>query len=380
MAYREVSVIEIREVLRLWVGGEGFRAVERLTTVDRKTVRRYVSAATELGLERDGEADQITDVLVAGVVDAVRPQRPGGHGAAWEACEANREVLVKWLQTQGLTVVKAHQLLERQGVVVPPRTLYRFAAQELGVGRPETTVRVADCEPGSELQVDFGRMGLIADPVSGRRRVCQALVFTPAFSRYSFVWLTHSQTLASVVVGFEAAPSVCSRGVRHGGFGWFDRVDHPGRERSAERQRDRRGHRDPPGPAARCRESRQDRRLPRSAGVPLFDDVPHRRPAPGVDAREPGQRQGSKSDHGGCRHSRMGENRARQDAVHHVKDSTHMSDSGRHGQAQRRPDTRPRLASRRAEATSGRQVVRSARTESATPSPTLRMVLATASE
>lgn len=205
MAYREVSVIEIREVLRLWVGGEGLRGVERLTTVDRKTVRRYVNAAVELGLERDGGVDQITDVLVAGVVEAVRPHRPGGHGAAWEACEANREVLVKWLQVQHLSVVKAHQLLERQGVVVPQRTLYRFAAQELGVGRPEITVRVADCEPGAELQVDFGRMGLIADPGSGRRRVCQALVFTPVFSRYSFVWLTFSQTLASVIEGFEAA-------------------------------------------------------------------------------------------------------------------------------------------------------------------------------
>ena len=53
------------------------------------------------------------------------------------------------------------------------------------VGRG-VTVRVNDSEPGDELQVDFGRMGLIADLVSGRRRVCQALVFTPVVSSY---WL-----------------------------------------------------------------------------------------------------------------------------------------------------------------------------------------------
>jgi hypothetical protein len=39
MAFREVPVYEIREVLRLWLGGEGSRSVARLTGVDRKTVR-----------------------------------------------------------------------------------------------------------------------------------------------------------------------------------------------------------------------------------------------------------------------------------------------------------------------------------------------------
>ena len=42
MAFREVRVFEVREVLRLWLAGEGFRSIERLSAVDRKTVRRYV--------------------------------------------------------------------------------------------------------------------------------------------------------------------------------------------------------------------------------------------------------------------------------------------------------------------------------------------------
>ena len=45
MTFREVPMFEVREVLRLWLGGEGLRAVARLSRVDRKTVRRYVDAA-----------------------------------------------------------------------------------------------------------------------------------------------------------------------------------------------------------------------------------------------------------------------------------------------------------------------------------------------
>ena len=40
MAFREVRVFEVREVLRLWLAGDGIRATERLVGFDRKTVRR----------------------------------------------------------------------------------------------------------------------------------------------------------------------------------------------------------------------------------------------------------------------------------------------------------------------------------------------------
>ena len=45
MAFREVGVHEIKEVLRLWLRGEGLRSFARLARVDRKTARRYVEAA-----------------------------------------------------------------------------------------------------------------------------------------------------------------------------------------------------------------------------------------------------------------------------------------------------------------------------------------------
>ena len=54
MVFREVPMFEVREVLRLWLGGEGLPAVARLSRVDRKTVSRYVDAAIEVGVAADG--------------------------------------------------------------------------------------------------------------------------------------------------------------------------------------------------------------------------------------------------------------------------------------------------------------------------------------
>jgi transposase len=206
MAFREVRVFEVREVLRLWLAGEALRGIERLVGLDRKTVRRYVAAAVELGLDRGGGDGQLSDVFLGQVVEAVRPHRRDGRGQAWHVLVAQHDQLARWLVEQKLTVVKTHELLARQGVVVPQRTLHRYALEVLGVGRGRgPTVRVADGEPGDELQVDFGRMGLIFDPVSDRNRVVHALIFTACYSRHCFVWLTHRQAVDAVIAGFEAA-------------------------------------------------------------------------------------------------------------------------------------------------------------------------------
>jgi hypothetical protein len=81
MAFREVRVYELREVLRLWLDGEGFRSIERLSGVDRKTVRRYVTAAQGIGLDRESDVDQLNDVFIGSVVEVVRgPSGPSPPG------------------------------------------------------------------------------------------------------------------------------------------------------------------------------------------------------------------------------------------------------------------------------------------------------------
>jgi transposase len=204
MAYREVCVNEVREVLRGWLAGAGLRTVAGRAGVDRKTARRYVQAAQAAGVARNGGVGQLSDEVIGAVVAAVRPVRPAGHGSAWQLLQEHREQIAGWVG-QGLTVVKIGTLLGRRGVVVPYRTLHRFCVQCCGYGTGSATVRVADGEPGGECQLDFGTMGLLVEPDAGRRRLAHALIFTAVYSRHMFVWLTFAQTLQAVIAGCEAA-------------------------------------------------------------------------------------------------------------------------------------------------------------------------------
>ena len=200
MAYREVHVVEVQEVLRLWSAGQSLRSIARRSGLDRKTVRRYVEAGQAVG-GRLGEA--VSEAVLAGAVALVRSQGPGVHGESWRACEEHRERLSGWV-SEGVPLSKIQELLHRHvGVVVPYRTLHRFASRELGVGGRRVTVRVADGEPGEELQLDFGAVGWIEH--EGRRRRVWALVLTAVVSRHQYVWLSFRQSVADVIAGCEAA-------------------------------------------------------------------------------------------------------------------------------------------------------------------------------
>ncbi|HZU16236.1 MAG TPA: hypothetical protein VFD01_06515 [Candidatus Dormibacteraeota bacterium] len=45
-------MVEVREVLRLWLRGHGYRRIAELVGADHKTVRPYVAAVQRAGLER----------------------------------------------------------------------------------------------------------------------------------------------------------------------------------------------------------------------------------------------------------------------------------------------------------------------------------------
>ena len=186
MGFREVSVVEVREVLRAWLEGHGLRKVAERAGVDRKTARRYVAAAEAAGLTRDAAVEAVSDELVGVVVDAVRPARPNGHGASWEVLLAHEEQIQGWVAGgQGqdpLSIVKIEELLARQGVRVPYRTLHRFAVERCGFRVKAATVRVADGEPGVECQIDFAQMGFILDSETGKKRRVHALIFTAVLS------------------------------------------------------------------------------------------------------------------------------------------------------------------------------------------------------
>ncbi len=197
-------MLEIKEVLRLWLAGRPKKQIARQLGLDPKTVRRYVGAAEAGGLSVEHGPAGLTEERLTAVLVALRAHLDRPRGESWDRCEEHRERIKKLLDA-GLRLTKARKLLLRQGIQIPYATLHRFAVAELGFGRRAATVAVADGKPGEELQLDTGWVGQLEPDAQGRRRRFRAWIFTPSVSRFRFAYPCFRETTESAIEACEAA-------------------------------------------------------------------------------------------------------------------------------------------------------------------------------
>jgi transposase len=202
MSFRELTMIDVKEVLRRWSAGQSARHMAREGVVSRRTATRYIESAQAAGFTPKSEwTDEAVRVAAAGV--QTRPTPPVSDPRL--ILEAQRARIEHWLQQdKPLTLVRVRELLARDGSDVAYTTLRRWARVELGYGRRTPTVRVDDPPAGEESQVDFGLMGYVTAP-DGRRRKLHVLIVTLPMSRYQFVWPTFVQTTEALCEGLDAA-------------------------------------------------------------------------------------------------------------------------------------------------------------------------------
>lgn len=201
MPFREVTMFEVKEVLRLWLAGVAKKQIAVRLGLDPKTVRRYVKAAVAAGIASE---PTLTDDRLVVLMSALHANPGRVHGDTWSSCQKQRGFIESLLK-QRVRLSKVRRLLERRGVRVPYPTLHRYAVAELGFGRTAPTIPVADCGPGEELQLDTGWMTLLEPDAQGKRRRIRAWIFTPVLSRYRFVYPVFAESTATAIEACEAA-------------------------------------------------------------------------------------------------------------------------------------------------------------------------------
>ena len=204
MAYKEVSRMDTAEVIRRWQKGISLRHIASGTGLSRDTVRKYVAAAKDEGVSQGGPAptgEQFSRLAAVGRAGPRVAATPAGDLLApWS------DQVYQWLNADRLQLTRILELLLERGCEVSYTSLRRFIQhRNWGRRRNLGTVRMEDTAPGEVVELDFGRLGLIHDPGTGRRRTVWALLLVLGYSRHCFVWPTFSQTLEDVIAGLEAA-------------------------------------------------------------------------------------------------------------------------------------------------------------------------------
>jgi transposase len=208
MARRQFEVIDIVEVLQHWHAGRPKSVVAASLGIDPKTVRKYVAPAEAAGIVPGGPA--LSRAEWAELVRGWFPELVDGRARSslFPIINAHRARIGEMLATNTVTTV--HQRLrDEHGLAVGISSFRLYVASEFAeeTNRDKVTVLRPDVPVGEEAQVDYGFLGMWADPASGRRRRVWAFVAVLACSRYMFVRPVLSMDARSWVAAHVAALS-----------------------------------------------------------------------------------------------------------------------------------------------------------------------------
>lgn len=204
VAFLEVEMVQVREIVRRWQAGENKTAVGRASGVSARTVSRYIDAAMALGVRQDGGPPEETVLaqMLRRNHAGPSPQRETPTAARLAGHE---ERVASWLRDDHLQLTRVHELLLRDGVAVSYTALRRYV-RDTGLWKQSpSTVRMAEWPPGEAAELDFGRLGTLMDVTTGKKQTVWALVVVLPYSRHQFVWPLLRQTLEESIEGLEMA-------------------------------------------------------------------------------------------------------------------------------------------------------------------------------
>jgi transposase len=180
--------------------GASQREIQRVTGIDRKTIRGYqkrftTAAASNSPGVATGLAQQIPPPWPP--TSALPSPLTAVAAASASACEPHRVFIEAQLRLRRNAMAIYQDLVDRHGYAGAYNSVKRFA-NKLRHSEPEQFDRLAFL-PGEEMQVDYGEGALTRVPGTERWRKPRLFVATLRYSRRSFryvVWRSSQQTWA----------------------------------------------------------------------------------------------------------------------------------------------------------------------------------------
>jgi len=184
-----IHMNQMRDLIQRLKLGESERRIAQDMQVSRPTIHKYHEVAKQAGyLEKDA-AIPGDEILVKVLGPGPKPPK------IVSSLEAFGEV-VKMLRKQDVEMVAIWQRLkEGYGYTGSYSSVRRYVAH-LEPAAVEAYVRV-HTPAGEELQVDFGSVGPLYDPVSGQIRTAYAFVATLCYSRHQYAELVFDQKVTT---------------------------------------------------------------------------------------------------------------------------------------------------------------------------------------
>ena len=177
-------------IATLLEAGNSHRQIERVTGIDRKTIRAYHQRIEQQKSNSSGVATGCTD-------QTPPPRPPDGGKTMASICEPHRAFIEAQLRLKRNYMSIYQDLVDKHGFAGAYNSVKRFCGG-LCAREPEQFDRL-EFAPGEESQVDYGEGAPTRVPGTARFRKPRLFVMTLRYSRRSFrrvVWKSSQETWA----------------------------------------------------------------------------------------------------------------------------------------------------------------------------------------
>ena len=189
MSRRSFDVVDLTELFVHWEAGRSQVQIGESLNLDRKTIRKYLAPAVADGLVPGGPpaGEQVWAQRIAEWFPGLSDGRL--RQVTWPEIEAHRDYIVKQLAEDVTVSTISSRLIAEKGLTASRSSLRRWIVANLAeqAARSRASVPRGPVEPGSEAQIDYGKLGSWTDPATGTRHTIQAFVMVLACSRLIFV-------------------------------------------------------------------------------------------------------------------------------------------------------------------------------------------------
>jgi transposase len=178
------------------------REIERVTGIDRKTIRAYqkryaAAAAAAVAANSPGVATDSAEAATGPATQIPPPRPPAPAAVTVSNCEAHRVFIEAQLRLRRNATAIYQDLVDSHGFTGAYNSVKRFVGR-LRLREPEQFDRL-EFLPGEEMQVDYGEGAPTRVPGTERYRKPRLFVATLRYSRRSFrhvVWKSSQDTWA----------------------------------------------------------------------------------------------------------------------------------------------------------------------------------------
>jgi transposase len=199
MPYKRITVMDMYELLRRRHDGQTISEISRALNRDRKTIRAYLAQVQEAGVNVCRPLPPKGKVMACLADSISLQQRPKPQWDRFTPHLQEIETLIHDPVEPLRPKIAWEVICQKYELTISYSTFRRFIqAHRVEIFPKSITCRI-EVSPGEEVQIDYGYMGLLWDPVSQRNRKVYAFIATLGHSRHKYVEFTYTQNQQSFV-------------------------------------------------------------------------------------------------------------------------------------------------------------------------------------